>query len=302
MGPLVLGVLPSILARTAYQARKKVQAALLPYYAAELDQRDPLASEFVRARSRLFRTYDLPTDELARNEVSIMLAATTNTVPTLFWFVANVWLRPDVVADLRAEVAPALSMATTPAGAPHTATVHAARLETACPLLASCYRESVRLASQIITFRRVLADTRITDGAGGSYLLKAGNDVMMPAKVVHRHRPTWGADADAFDPRRFVPPAEATNDTAQRQRKAAFVPFGGGKHLCPGRHFAFAENLAIMAALLSGFEIRGLRAERLRMRDSKMGEAAKPAAGFEGGPVVMARRAGWEEVVWKFVC
>ena len=300
MGPLVLGILPSVIARTADQARKRVQAALRPYYSAELDQRDPSASEFVRSRTKLLRRYDLPADELSKNEVSIMLAATTNTIPTLFWYVAHVWVRPDLVSDLRAEIAPVLD-AQGPAAAGsgrRTIVVDTKKLEALCPLLSGCYREAVRLASQIITFRRVLKDTLISDGRGASYLLKEGCDVMMPAKVVHRHPPTWGEDAELFDPRRFA--ADAGSPEVERLRKASFVPFGGGKHLCPGRHFAFAENLAVMAVLVSGFEIEGLRADRLRMRDSKMGEAAKPVEGFEGGPVVLRRRKGWEDVQWRF--
>ena len=298
MGPLVLGILPSVIARTADQARKRVQTALRAYYSAELDQRDPAASEFVRSRTKLLRHYDLPAEELSKNEVSIMLAATTNTIPTLFWYVAHVWMRPDLVSDLRAEVAPVLDDHGPAAGSgQRTVVVDTKKLETLCPLLSGCYREAVRLASQIITFRRVLRDTLISDGRGASYLLKAGCDVMMPAKVVHRHPETWGHDAELFDPRRF---AAGAGPETERLRRASFVPFGGGKHLCPGRHFAFAENLAIMAVLVSGFEIRGLRADRLRMRDSKMGEAAKPVEGFEGGPVVLKRRKGWEDVRWTF--
>lgn len=309
MGPLMLGILPSILARTAYFARKKVSDALEPYYRAKHDQ-DPETSDFVRNRTKLIRQYGVPVDELSKNEVSIMLAATSNTIPTLFWYVANIWLRRDLVRDLRAEITSALNIHHPPTdGSASEITLRLARLESSCPLLASCFRESVRLTSQIITFRHAREDTTISDGEGHSYLLRAGTTVMMPAKVVHRHPLIWGHDAEVFNARRFMPSPGSTTSAADsgdkgkgadRLRKAAFVPFGGGRHLCPGRKFAFGENIAFVAALAMGFEIVGLREDRIRMVDSKMGEAAKPAAGFEGGPVVLSRRKGWENVTWKF--
>lgn len=302
MGGLVLGFLPSIVARKAYLARKKVQAALKTYYVANRD-RDDGVSELVKGRARLFKEWDVSLDELSKNEISIMLAATTNTIPTLFWYIAYVYLRPELVGKLRQEVSNEISglvaTETGPPAATKEITIHYAKLEERCPLLGACYREAIRLASQILALRRVKADTVISDGEGRSYLLKAGNNVLMPAKVVHRNPDTWGADAEGFNPARFLPDPNGDKDL-DRLRKVSFVPFGGGKHLCPGRHFPFAENLAFMAALVLGFEVVGLDGARLRMRDSQMGEAAKPEPGFEGGPVTIRRRSGWEGVEYKF--
>ncbi|KAK0630505.1 cytochrome P450 [Bombardia bombarda] len=334
MGPLVLGVLPRLIARKAYLARKKIQSALIPYYRSSFDQRDASVSEFVRARSQLLRKYDLPVDELAKNEVSITLVATTNALSTLYWCIAETWVRPDVLAEIRTEawravVAPLLekqqsedgdtatkdstSTNLAPGNISEITITAGPSLESKCPLLASCFRESIRLASQIVTARRVLKDTLISGADKRTYLLKAETNVMMPAKVVHRDVATWGDDAEEFNARRFLAiqgqgvrfensTGNTEADRQQRNMKAAFVPFGGGKHLCPGRHFAFTENLAFMAALALGFEIDGLQRERLRMGDSKRGETAKPLPGMEGGPVALRKRRGWEGVKWEFVC
>ena len=35
-----------------------------------------------------------------------------------------------------------------------------------------------------------------------------------------------------------------------------YFPFGGGKHLCPGRHFAFAEVMSFVATIVYGFDVR----------------------------------------------
>ncbi|CCC12749.1 hypothetical protein SMACR_05707 [Sordaria macrospora] len=306
MGPLVLGFLPSIIARRAYLARNKVQSALLPYFSARHYETDPSTSYFIRARTRLLKKYNLPDDELAKNEVAITLVATTNVLSTLFWCIAEIWTRPDLLQQIRAEALLAVfgdsqkALSGDDMGT-RTITIPAAGLDVKCPLLASCFRESIRLASQIVTARRVLKDTMLTDPvSGNSYLLKADTNVMMPVKVVHRNTAVWGGDAEGFNPRRFM--WEELGTKVERQRKAAFVPFGGGKHMCPGRHFAFTENLALMAALAIGFEIEGLDKSELKMGDSKRGETAKPLPGLEGGQVVLKKRKGWEGLKWEFSC
>ncbi|KAH8910373.1 cytochrome P450 [Coniochaeta sp. PMI_546] len=305
LGPLVLGFLPSIVARTAYLARAKVHEALRPYYEGKHDQ-DEGVSDLVKERGRLFRKWDTSVDQLSKNEISVMLAATTNTIPTMFWYIAHVWTRPELVDELRTEVSSVIPALREPTGVRRTPphglreiTINFSRLDASCPLLGSCYREAVRLSSQILTLRKVAHDMVISDSDGKSYLLKAGNDVMIPAKVVHRDADTWGDHVEDFSPRRFLPDPDG-NKEVDKLKKISFVPFGGGKHYCPGRNFAFAENLAVMAALLLGFELEGLDKDNLRMEDSKMGQAAKPVPGFEGGPCVIRRREGWEHIEWKF--
>ncbi|KAK0718612.1 cytochrome P450 [Lasiosphaeria miniovina] len=295
---MMLGVLPSVLARRAYRARTRIAAALERYFSARHDGAAGV-SAFVRERSRLLRSYGVDDGELARNETAITLVATSNAVATLFWCLAELFARPDLLRDVRAEVARAVAVQ----GEGRRATVPAAGLEARVPLLASAYREAIRLASQSVASRRVLRDTVVSAGAGGpSYLLRAGTDVFLPAKQVHRDRAVWGADAERFDARRFLARAHGggASDDVLRLRRAAFVPFGGGKHLCPGRHFVFVENLATMAALALGFELDGLDAARLQMAESRRGETAKPVPGMAGGPVVLRRRKGWEDVVWEF--
>ncbi|KAM7201090.1 Cytochrome P450 [Rhypophila sp. PSN 637] len=327
LGPLVIGFFPSIIARRAYLARSKIQSALSRFYMAKHDQDDPDVSSFVRLRSKLLRGYDIPPDELAKNETAITLVATTNALSTLFWCVAEIFSDSELLSDVKNEVFTAVFGRT---GSPPQQvsgkvkiTAKSLLSEENCPLLNSCYRESIRLASQIVTARRVLTDMTLFPSSSSSsstskdnnskkgYLLKADTNVMMPAKPVHRDPSIWGPDADTFNPKRFITPSSKDRDkdpdkynedvTRHRRMKASFVPFGGGKHLCPGRHYAFLENLSIIAALVLGFDIAGLDRERLKMGESKRGETAKPIAGFEGGHnLVLRRRGGWEDVQLEF--
>ncbi len=100
------------------------------------------------------------------------------------------------------------------------------------------------------------ADLSITTQDGHAYLLKKGVDVQLPVGVLHGDRSVWGADAAAFDPDRFISPAESKD--AERLRKVAFVPFGGGRHLCPGRNFAFVEIMGFATMFLLAFDVEAV--------------------------------------------
>ncbi|KXJ87529.1 cytochrome P450, partial [Microdochium bolleyi] len=242
--PLFLGFWPTVLARTAHVSREVVQERLIKFYGARCDDADDVAA-ITKVRANFSREAGIKNDDVGRLECALLFVSTTNTIPTLFWLFVHVWLRPELVEQLRKEVAPLVDITTDPTNASadggdgnkytRRAALDITRLEEACPLLVSCYRESIRLANQGIGNRYVLQDTVLTDHDGREYLLKKGAFTMWSVKAVHRDRPTWGDDADEFRADRFVPGAFGPGATPaeERQRKAAYIPFGGGKHLCP---------------------------------------------------------------------
>ncbi|KAK1833408.1 cytochrome P450 [Podospora conica] len=295
MQPLFLGVLPSVIARKAVANREKVVKALVPWYQSGKDSA-PDVAEIAKVRAQSSREFGMPEDEIGRLEMALLFVATTNTIPTLYWFTVFVWLRPQVVEDICRETLPLVGM-TTEEGR-RVATVDITKLEEQCPLMVSCYREAIRLGNQGFGTRRIIQDTVLTDGEGREYLFKKGVDMMWAAKALHRSAETWGPDAMEFGPERFK-----EQDKFDRNKKHSYIPFGGGKHLCPGRNFAFAENLGFMAALVVGFEVLGLKEGNVKLGTANVGEAvAKPPAGAEGGEVSIKRKKGWEDVEWRFVC
>ncbi|KAI0157816.1 putative cytochrome P450 [Xylariaceae sp. FL1272] len=106
-------------------------------------------------------------------------------------------------------------------------------LKERCPLLLSSCQEVLRYRSMGTSVRQVMEDTDLDQ-----WLL-----------VIHQDGYIWGDDVDGFNPRRFL----------QRQRHACFRPFGGGKTLCPGRHFATNEILAVVATFVSRFDMKPAR-------------------------------------------
>jgi cytochrome P450 len=197
------------------------------------------------------------------------------------------------------------------------------RFQTECPLLVSCYQETTRLTNDQVSTRFIQADTILTAG-DRPYLLKKGAVVQLPAGFMHKVPSTWGPNAQAFDPRRFLKPSSITSNRApaipesstpedkrvQKERRAAFMPFGGGKHLCPGRHFAFAEILGMVAAMVIGFQILDkdddngggrLKVPQESMASKKFGEATgKPRGGAEKIGAKIVRREGMEGVRFGF--
>ena len=89
--------------------------------------------------------------------------------------------------------------------------------------------------------------------------------------------------------------ARLDKDTKRKQAQG-FFPFGGGKHLCPGRHFATTEILSFVGAIILGFEVEGSRVPERAFQ--KLGTAVRKPA--EDVQINMKRRSGWENVKWSF--
>ena len=54
---------------------------------------------------------------------------------------------------------------------------------------------------------------------------------------------------ETFDPMRFTP------DKVKARHKYAWIPFGGGAHMCLGLHFAYMQVKILMAQLLQRYRI-----------------------------------------------
>ena len=62
----------------------------------------------------------------------------------------------------------------------------------------------------------------------------------------------WSAP-DRFDPLRFTPEA------VKRRHKYAWVPFGGGAHMCLGLHFAYMQAKILLFHMLRRYRIEPIR-------------------------------------------
>jgi cytochrome P450 len=258
----------------------------------------------------VYRKYGMDTDCIGDFELALVHVSTTNAIPTLFWNLVQIAADPSLTEDVRKELLTIVSPGSERSGNKREILIDITKFEESCPVLVSSYRETIRLANSQLGTRRVMRDTMVSDGKT-SYLLRKGANVMMPSGVTHLSTHIWGPNAKDFDAKRFmrsedqgvVSEREKEDD---RAKKRAYFPFGGGKHLCPGRNFAFAEILGTIAVLLLGFEVRNLEGGLIRvpeLRRSKIGEGVgKPHPNGTKMGAKIERRTGWEDVVWKFVC
>lgn len=97
-----------------------------------------------------------------------------------------------------------------------------------------------------VSVREVVEDTYLDQ-----WLLKKGAILQMPSRVVHQDVSLWGGSVGEFNPRRFL-----AEEKGNRPSDHCFRPFGGGKTLCPGPHFATNEVLAVVALFISRFEMK----------------------------------------------
>lgn len=298
----LLSLFPSITMPKAYKARSTLQNIACKWYAQDHDIHDPSVSALVRNRAGALRKNGLTGYEIGKFEVILPNVATLNAVPTFYWLLLYILDRPDLLTRIRAEAEDAAVIEEN--NGKRSATFNIVDFEEKMPLLVSCYRETLRLANQTLSMRRILQDTSITTPEGTTYILKKDTDLQLPAGVAHYEDSVWGADVNVFNPERFLPASKGSAED-ERKRKAAYIPFGGGRHLCPGRNLAFAEIVGFASALLLGFEIKAV--------DMGFGDVKKLGPQLAGGTVRPERygaglgaeiqmRRGWEDVEWRFEC
>ncbi|KAF1933736.1 cytochrome P450 [Didymella exigua CBS 183.55] len=130
-------------------------------------------------------------------------------------------------------------------------------------------RESMRYSSFMTGAlqRTVVATEGITTPDG--LHIKRGNVIGVPALPVHRDPNTYH-NPNSFDPLRFL--RRTGKDSQQQNNKEStvrstntvdtsliFLPFGHGRHGCPGRFFAANEIKLLLAYIAMNYDIEPLR-------------------------------------------
>ncbi len=106
------------------------------------------------------------------------------------------------------------------------------------------FKEALRMMPPVPSIpRRAMRDFEF-----GGYRIPAGTFVGVNTAYTH-HMPEHWPNPDQFDPMRFTPEA------SKGRHRFAWVPFGGGAHMCIGLHFATMQIRILMAQLLSRYRI-----------------------------------------------
>lgn len=236
---LLLDIFPTILARRSLMACRALVAEFHQYFK---DNGHLDGSMLVQLRDKHNAAFGLDTNEKAHVEIGQVAAAIVNTAPTAFWMVWQVMSDPVISEDCRQEVN---QLVRTDSDGAHT--IDLADVMSSCPILVSTWQEVLRFHGISIAARVIKEDTLVDN----QYLLKKGGLVMMPNAVIHSDPSLWGPTVGQFNHKRFL---KGAKDGESRHSVAAFRGFGGHV-LCPGRHFATTEVLALLALLLVRFDV-----------------------------------------------
>jgi cytochrome P450 len=163
----------------------------------------------------------LSTQDIVDHMSFLMMAAHDTLTSSLTSFVAELAANPAWQQRLRAEV-DALGLA---ADEP----LSFEMLE-AMPLTEMAFKEAMRLRPPVPSIPR--RATRAFSFKG--FAMPAGTLVAINPLFTH-HMPEIWPDPDRFDPLRF------TDDAQRGRHRFAFVPFGGGAHMCIGLNFAYMQ-------------------------------------------------------------
>ena len=107
------------------------------------------------------------------------------------------------------------------------------------------FKESLRMIPPVPSIpRRAVKDFEFR-----GIKFKAGTHVGINPAWAHKMPEHW-PDPESFDPLRFEP------EQVKTRHKYAWVPFGGGAHMCLGLHFAYMQMKLLMWHMLRDGEIQ----------------------------------------------
>ncbi|KAL8707416.1 MAG: hypothetical protein Q9220_007561 [cf. Caloplaca sp. 1 TL-2023] len=319
IGTLFMG-LPQFLSPAAYRARDKMLQNIKRWQRhgkehCEITQLDDVGwepcfgSKFIRERQILLDKRGI-TDETARaaENFAFMWATAANSVPAATWFLYEVLQD----SQLRSRVYTIIPSAKRKGPNDNNGIFDTSKL-CSDPLLQSLYAETLRLRVAVLVVREPARDNFSFRG----WHIKKNEVLSVSTRTEAMNTDIWstGSDGDAqpLDTMwadRFIIhpktpgsgplrlPREKRRKPPDRQVEAggkpyfsmdglsaSWIPYGGGKSLCPGRHFAKQEIITTAAILLTTYDLELIDVEgKNAPRYSKKGKTYL-LPDFSGKPI-----------------
>lgn len=214
-------------------------------------------SEFIQRRWDHFLKITSEKDT-ASFQLAMLWASVGNTMPAVFWLMYYLLKHPEVKAEVLAEIA---SVGEAVGGE-----VSQQQLNQMV-LLDACITETLRLSSGSFIMRFVRQPCEVTMASGRVYRFRAGDRLGIAPPLTHYDEDVF-PDATHFKPARWLvgDSAEArmlssvgkiplSKGGVELSSTMAFLPFGGGTTICPGRRFARNEVKTLCYFLLTHFDL-----------------------------------------------
>jgi cytochrome P450 len=182
----------------------------------------------------------LPVDEVVDHMSFLLMAAHDTITSSATSLIYHLAVNPEWQEKLRAEVM-AVTGGPDGHGEPRPLNYDdLGKLE----LTEMAFKEALRMVPPVPSMpRRALKEFKF-----GGYTIPAGTPVGINIFWTHHSEEYWD-NPYAFDPMRFTP------DKVKARHKYAWVPFGGGAHMCLGLHFAYMQVKILTAQLLQRYRI-----------------------------------------------
>ena len=165
----------------------------------------------------------------------LMMAAHDTLTSSLTSFVAQLAANPDWQQKLRAEIASLDLGDDEPMSA-----VHLEKMK----LTEMAFQETLRLMPPVPSLQR----RALRDFSFKGFAIPAGTGIGVNPMFTHHMPEVWPEPA-RFDPLRF------TEDAQRARHRFAWVPFGGGAHMCIGLHFAYMQAKCFARHFLQNIEV-----------------------------------------------
>ena len=258
--PYILGNIPSFF----FPAFKKAQEALARLMASP----HPNQSEVMDARHDLWKQKESGPEDHGAYDVSVLWAAQANTIPAAVWTLYHVMGDPEVREVVVDEVRGVLETISerTSNGMPLLSTNHLADMEK----LDSCIWEVLRLTTATIVMRDALEPTTLSLSNGEEITIQRGERLLLYVRMAHLD-PEIYESPNEFKYDRFLASSNPEFTKAGRPVKYHLLPFGGGKSICPGRHFAMNEFKLLVALFVAAFDFELLPAAQPKLDFSRTG-------------------------------
>ena len=179
--------------------------------------------------------------EMVDNVTTMLLAGEDTTANSLAWTLYFLVRYPEVQTRLRQEIQSSLG---------DTLPCSADQLR-ALPYLDGVIHESMRLKPVAPINGLEANEDFIADGMTTNIglELKKGDFVIALTRVMASREEDF-PEAGAFRPERWLP-----DKRGEQVNQRAFIPFGSGPRLCPGRSLALLEMKLVLVMVLQQFEI-----------------------------------------------
>ncbi|XP_047941657.1 premnaspirodiene oxygenase-like [Salvia hispanica] len=215
---------------------------------------EDLVDVFLRVQEEGNLNFPITNDSIKATLYDIFIGGTETSSTTIDWAMVELLRHPEAMAKAQAEVRRVLNENN---DGSHT-----------FKYLKYVIKETLRLHPPAPVLPRACTDEQVING----YTIPEGQKVLFNIWAMHRDPEYW-EDPEKFEPERFE---NISVDFLGGDHQ--FLPFGGGKRMCPGITFGTTTVESVLAQMLYNFDWKlpaGVRAQDLNMIESNGITAAR---------------------------